>query len=295
MVLGCWVFQLRKECSPMLLFKGGVRGAVYFFIGGWMFFLGILVGRGTSPVTFDTKPFHERLETILQHGKTDGPEEKMDLQFYDALNRPVRQEVSGKKNNPNEIIPKKEAGPLLTRSLVAQVIPVKTSMKTATLNKRALSVPGRLETGGKASGTAKATKGKIQDPKVRAQQEVVVKDKKAVSEDILRKVPRKKVTGKKIPKGEKSSVKIKESPVEKDVVKGVYTIQVAAYNAFADAVTRMALLEKKGFASYRALGKNGGVTWYRVRVGSFTTRDAASRYLGKLKEAKIDGMIIKKE
>ena len=284
MVLGCWVFQLRKECSPMLLFKGGVRGAVYLFIGGWMFFLGILVGRGTSPVTFDTKPFHERLETILQLGKTDDPEEKMDLQFYDALNRPVRQEVSGKKNNPNEIIPKKEAGPLLTRSLVAQVIPVKTSMKTATLNKRVLSVPGRLGKGGKT-----------QDPKVRVQQEVVVKDKKAVSEDILRKVPRKKVTGKKIPKGDDSSVKIKESPVEKDVVKGVYTIQVAAYNAFTDAVTRMALLEKKGFTSYRALGKKGGVTWYRVRIGSFATRDTASRYLAKLKEAKIDGMIIKKE
>jgi len=223
----------------MLLLKGGIRGAVYLFIGGWLFFLGILVGRGASPVTFDTKPFHERLETILQPlGKTDGPEEKMDLQFYDALNRPVRQEVSGKKNNPNEIIPKKEAGPLLTQPLVAQVIPVKTSMKTAT---------------------------------------------------------RKKVTGKKIPKGDDSLVKIKKSPVEKAVVKGGYTIQVAAYNAFADAVTRMALLEKKGFASYRVLGKNGGVTWYRVRVGSFTTKDAASRYFEKLKEAKIDGMIIKKE
>ena len=260
----------------MLLLKGGIRGAVYLFIGGWLFFLGILVGRGASPVTFDTQPFHERLETILQPlGKTDGPEEKMDLQFYDALNRPVRQEVSGEKNNPNEIIPKKEAGPLLTQPPVAQVIPVKTSMKTATLNKRALS--------------------KTQDSKVRVQREVVARNKEAVSEDILRKVSRKKVTGKKIPKGDDSSVKIKESQVEKAVVKGGYTIQVAAYNAFSDAVTRMALLEKKGFASYRVLGKNGGVTWYRVRVGSFTTKDAASRYFEKLKEAKIDGMIIKKE
>ena len=39
-----------------------------------MFFLGILVGRGTSPVTFDTKSFNTRLEAIVQsYGKTDAP------------------------------------------------------------------------------------------------------------------------------------------------------------------------------------------------------------------------------
>lgn len=264
MVLGYWVFPLRKECSPMVSFKGGIRGAVCLFIGGWMFFLGILVGRGTSPVTFDTKPFHERLETILQkRGTTDGPAENMDLQFYDALNRPVRQEVSGKKNNPNEIIPKKEAGFLLTQPPVAQVLPVKTSMKTATLNKRDPSTPRSIEKGAKAPETSKITKDKTPEPKVRIEQEIVVK--------------------------------AKESPVQKDVSKEMYTIQIAAYNAFTDAVTHMALLEKKGFASYRVVGKKEGVTWYRVRVGSFATWDMASRYLEKLKEAEIDGMILKKE
>jgi len=280
----------------MLSFKGGVRGAVYLFIGGWMFFLGILVGRGTSPVTFDTKPFHERLEIILQQlGKTDAPEEKMDLQFYDALNRPVRQEVSGKKNNPNEILPKNEAEPLLTPPPVAQVIPVKTSMKTATLNKHALSTPIILDKGDKAPETAKTTRDKTPDTKVRIEKEVVSKDKEAVSEEILGNLPRKKVTDKIIPKGDDSSVKAKESPVEKDVAQNVYTIQIAAYKDFTDAVTHMAVLEKKGFASYRVRGKKEGVTWYRVRMGSFATWDTASRYLEKLKEAKIDGMIIKKE
>jgi cell division protein FtsN len=264
----------------MLSFNGILRGAVYFFVGGWMFFLGILVGRGTSPVTFDTQTFHTRLETIVQKlGKTDDPEEKMDLQFYDALNRPVRQEVVGKKNNPNEIIPKKETGPLLKKALVVKAIPVKTSMKTATLNK---NTPRRFDKGAKASsktgGTFKPAKDKI-PAKVRIEPEKL----------------RKKVTDKKKPKGDAPLVKPKTPSVKKAVVPGVYTIQIAAYKAFTDAVTQMSFLEKKGIASYRVLGKKEGVTWYRVRVGSFATRDAASRYLEKLKKAKIDGMIIKKE
>ncbi|MBA3009432.1 MAG: SPOR domain-containing protein [Desulfobacula sp.] len=75
----------------------------------------------------------------------------------------------------------------------------------------------------------------------------------------------------------------------------MYTIQVASYKSFTDAVTHMAILEKKGISSYRALGKKDGITWYRVRVGSFETREAAIVYAEKLKQVKIDGLIVKKE
>ncbi|MBU3950975.1 MAG: hypothetical protein KJ658_02465, partial [Proteobacteria bacterium] len=93
----------------MLSFKGILKNAIYVFIAGWMFFLGILVGRGSAPVTFETDRFQKRLaEIVLAFGKAESPEEKVELQFYDALNSPVQQEVVGKKNDPHEISPKKE-------------------------------------------------------------------------------------------------------------------------------------------------------------------------------------------
>ncbi len=213
-----------------------------------MFFLGILVGRGTSPVTFDTKSFQNRLEAIVQaYGKTDAPEKKMDLQFYDALNRPVRQEVTGKKNTPNEIIPKKEEGHLVIQVPIVGV-PVKTSRKTATLNKAALDKTQLKDKGSQTPAKDKAPRKEIQ-----------VKREKQIPATLE------------------------------------YTIQVAAYKSAVDAISQMAVLEKKGFASYRTLGKKEGVIWYRVRVGSFATRKAAARYIEKLKHAKIDAMIIKRE
>ncbi|MCK5836987.1 MAG: hypothetical protein KAH09_06940 [Desulfobacula sp.] len=48
----------------MISFKRILKYLIYTFIAGWMFLLGIMVGRGTSPVTFDTQKFQKRLEAI---------------------------------------------------------------------------------------------------------------------------------------------------------------------------------------------------------------------------------------
>jgi cell division protein FtsN len=228
-------------------FKGILRYAVYGIIGGWMFFLGILVGRGTSPVTFDTKKFHDRLEAIVQnYEKREDLEEKIDLQFYDVLNKPALQEGTDKINT--EILPKKETGLQEPQVPIIEKIPVKTSLKTNTLNKAALDKVQSSE------------KGK---PPLR--------DNKSMAETRV--------------KPEKSM----------PAVQGAYTIQVAAFKSAADAVTQMARLEKKGFTAYQTLGKKGGVTWYRVRVGSFETRAEAAQYIEKLNRAKVEAMIVKKE
>ncbi len=203
-----------------------------------MFVLGIMVGRGSSPVTFDTISFQERLQTIAREfGNSSEPGEKMDLQFYDALNKPALQEVKGRKNIQNEIIPKKEPSYTLAKheeikEPETSLIPLKTSRKAATLNRAALNKT--LKKGG-------------------------------------------------------------ESPAGKKVPAGVYTIQIAAYKSFSDAVTHMAILERKGFSSYRTMGKKDGVNWYRVRIGSFATHEKAKQFIEKLKQARINGMIIKQE
>ena len=94
-----------------------------------------------------------------------------------------------------------------------------------------------------------------------------------------------------------SSKKSKPSEhlADNKALKGNYTIQIAAYKNFNDAVRQMVILKKKGFSSYRVKGQKDGVTWYRVRTGFFATRDEAKKIKEKLKKAKINSMIIKRD
>ncbi len=208
----------------MISFKRILKYLIYLFIAGWMFLLGIMVGRGSSPVTFDTQKFQKRLEVIAnEFGEKKGVRKKIDLKFYDVLDSPVPEERVPPKNKPLEIIPKRETITILGE------IPIKTSKKRQTFKKEA------------------------------------------------------------------NKAKPPEQLTEKTVLKGKYTIQIAAYKEFKDAVTQMTILEKKGFSSYRIKGQKESVTWYRVRTGSFATYDEAKKMKEKLKKAKINSIIIKKE
>ena len=146
-------------------------------------------------------------------------------------------------------------------------------------------------------------------PKNKPLEIIPKKETITIAGEIPVKTSRKKQTFKKKPN--KAKIRIKElKPVktktrppeqlpdkliDKKVSKGKYTIQIAAYKEFKDAVTQMTILEKKGFSSYRVRGQKEGVTWYRIRTGSFATYDEAKKIKEKLKKAKINSMIIKKE
>jgi cell division septation protein DedD len=67
---------------------------VVFIISAWMFALGVMVGRGTAPVSFDTERLKRTLESLqgsqqaARSGPRPGPTEmknKTDLGFYEAL------------------------------------------------------------------------------------------------------------------------------------------------------------------------------------------------------------------
>jgi cell division protein FtsN len=238
------------------VFNGVLKYIVYCFIGGWLFLLGVMAGRGTAPVTFDTRGFQERLKTIVDdyvgpEAPVD-PDEKMALRYYDALSEEQGFEemvIPVPKEDPEEMpdsfgesetvvskTPADEAGVMDETG----DIPVKTGKKAATFN-RAVA---------------------------------------AKQMDTLQ------------PEGEP------ESSGEEFVSTGSpgsYTIQVAAFKSFRDAVTQMAELEKKGFTADRTTKELDGITWYRVRIGEFTSRDMAARYLDKLNQAGINGMIITRE
>lgn len=241
----------------MVSFKGMLKYLAYLFIGGWMFLLGIMVGRGTSPVTFDTQGFQKRLETIAREfNDQKGEPERIDLKFYDVLDHPVPEEGPATEAKPLEIIPKKEV------MAAPGGIPLKESRKRLTFNKQ-------------------GNRGLTEDNRPDA-------------------VTPKEITPKEIKPAESNAQWVAEkSPRAPEVpdakAAGEYTIQIAAYKAFKDAVTQMAILEKKGFASYRVKGQKDGVTWYRVRTGSFATYEAAKQFKEKLNKANIKALIIKED
>ena len=205
-----------------------------------MFFLGIIVGRGNSPVQFDTQKFQKRLETIAHDfGAQKKIPDKIDLKFYDVLDRPeLEEDASNNKSKAKgeivEILPKKEVD---TDSTL-----MKTSKKKETFKKGEIKIQGKNR------------------PEVKKN---------------LEKRDKKKIIPQKIPQGN-------------------YTVQIAAYKDFRDAVTQMAILEKKGISSYRVKGSKNGVTWYRVRSGSFANFDEATEFKKKLDKIKINSMIIKR-
>ncbi len=61
------------------------------------------------------------------------------------------------------------------------------------------------------------------------------------------------------------------------------------------AVDKISSLKAKGYKAYRALGKVQNDIWYRVRVGHFSNTEVARKYLRKLKQNNINGIIIKQD
>lgn len=74
---------------------------------------------------------------------------------------------------------------------------------------------------------------------------------------------------------------------------GAFTLQLSAFQTREEADRFAARLRDRGYAPYivaAEVPKKG--TWYRVRMGSFPSRDAASRYLADFKrETQLDAFV----
>ena len=74
---------------------------------------------------------------------------------------------------------------------------------------------------------------------------------------------------------------------------GAFTLQLSAFQTREEADRFAARLRDRGYAPYIVAAEvaNKG-TWYRVRMGSFPSRDAASRYLADFKrETQLDAFV----
>jgi cell division protein FtsN len=80
---------------------------------------------------------------------------------------------------------------------------------------------------------------------------------------------------------------VKEKP-------GTFTIQVSAFKTAPEAQSYVKLLSAKGFTAHiKPASVEGKGTWYRVRVGSFTSSAAAETYKDKLARENLPAWIVK--
>ena len=91
-----------------------------FIVCAWMFFIGVLVGRGTAPVKFDIAAIQKKLEAsredlrnkeqLRTQGKSGIVKDKTQLDFYEALRDNREDTHIGKQKSPG-IIGKKKIEP----------------------------------------------------------------------------------------------------------------------------------------------------------------------------------------
>lgn len=98
----------KKKSAPVQTRKGRALWiGLFFFACGWMFVLGILVGRGTAPVQFDIKKLHEELASLkaavikkerLRFKIDSGAAgHRTDMDFYEGLKKSERGAEQKKK------------------------------------------------------------------------------------------------------------------------------------------------------------------------------------------------------
>ena len=243
----------------IVLSRRKIAGWVFliFFLCGWMFILGILVGRGTAPVKFDIAALEKKLEASKEGDGGDqkkapapkGPvtvKDKTKLEFYEALKENKVDPDVPALQKPEAVKDKieKPAEKTVPQEPIKEAVPKAASEKSA------------------------AQKAGTQKPEPAASSQI--------------KKPAKK-------KGKVPAV----TPT--NAAGPVYTIQAASVKDPKDADGLVQKLKKSGYPAYRAIGKIPGKgIWFRVRIGEYKRKSEALSVMDKLKKEGLKPILVMK-
>jgi len=245
----------KKESPPSPPRKGlAVWIGLTLFACGWMFVLGILVGRETVPVKFDMEKLQNELAALKE-----------------AV---VKKELDQYKIASSDDIDKTKMGFYETLKKTGSDDDLKVDIPT--LENKPLA---EQETG---SGTEKTSVSK----EIESEKRNVTPPPKAASKTKKTDPPKKLAP----PQKKKTANLNKKAEGHKN-----FTIQIASLKDSAAADKMVAKLKKKGYPAYRSIGKipDKGI-WYRVRVGYFKDRAEARGTVKRLKNEKIEGIIVQR-
>ncbi len=235
-----------------------LRVAGILLLAVWMFVLGVLVGRGTAPVRFDIQKLQKELATLKAA----------------ALKReqPPQESLADGTQAPGGIDPTDlefyEDLRASRSRLNFKPAPVK---KTPHKSTAPVAAPARKP----FSGTTA--------------------DRKATAEKAVQHTPKtaKRMTTKK-PAATHKAAKEGPSPAAKaSHPRQQLTIQVASVKNPQLAERMVRDLKRKGYPAYTRIGKVPGKgIWYRVRVGRFSSRQAAVGMQARLRRDKWKAVIV---
>ena len=150
---------------------GRLKYLALFLLCGWMFFIGLLVGRGTAPVSFDTETFQKRLGLMAKkHQAVQTLWEKPELEFYKVLKGSGRG-ADTLLASLDEIMPeeKDRSGTNGLENVSSQGVPIIRSRKAMTFKADRVARYKNTRSGffENASSTEKAAKAQTEDSEIK--------------------------------------------------------------------------------------------------------------------------------
>jgi cell division septation protein DedD len=233
------IFQLSRK-------QFFVWAGLTFFAMSWMFVIGILVGRGLSPVRFDVPKLKEDIVTLkdrvlpTEENRSDeekvSPSETPELEFYKALREEGEEQRGG--------------SPVVRRKAPVPRFPAADSVEE----------PPTLA----AQSPEQPTEPALQD-----------------------------ATAEEGPAERLAMIPLKRSVTKKLGDQGALTVQVAAFRKSEKAEELIAALRRKGYDAYQVSAELPGRGMYhRVRVGHYTDAQEARLAASRLKQEKLETIIL---
>lgn len=258
-----------KKNSFQVTRMGAVGWSVVVFCAmGWMFVLGVLVGRGSVPLPFQSASLEDELSALktaeLQNDMAlvDGPDQPVqttELGFYEALKKPPPKEIR-RVSAPTAVAKKPVTVPVARPAAKAQVAAAP-AQKAEPKPKPTAPLPKPAAPPPKPAPPPKAAA----EPK---------NNKPAATPSAPAPVP-----------AAQSAASTPQA--------GRFTVQVAAFRESSSADRLVVRLRAKGYPVYALRSDTpNGPALYRVRVGAFANRAAAEKVLKKLGNDQIKGMVV---
>ncbi len=246
----------KKKMSFLSIWKGFLKWSLAFLYSGWVFVLGILVGRETFPVKFDVEKLQKEL-TVLKESALNEEQKRFKIDQDSLHEKPLildfHTELKGIRVNP-----------------MKQKVPPERSEKekpdTPLSEKTALKVKTAL----------KKIKEKMPEKKASKKIREEIPEKRETPP--ARKSERVR-TAKPLWKTEPENIS-KEDKASKNI-----TIQVASFRKSEDADRVMKRMKRRGYPAYMSVAEVPGKgTFYRVRVGYFKNRAEAKGTRNRLRK-----------
>lgn len=283
-----------KKSAIQITRKGvAIWIGLIFFVMGWMFVLGIMVGRGTAPVPLRTYALEKELAALkagmlqkereqLDFQAKDSDTQSTELRFYEELKKP-----------PTKTEPRRPSPPSPT------TIPAKTSSVNPAAQKPSSRTAAATEPAATAqtqSAPARATPPPAPIIPVPAPVPAPAPAPAAApapTKPAPAPAPKPEPARVVQPAQQAAAAPAAARTATASVDRGRFTIQVAAFQEIRGAEQMVGTLRSKGYPAYQIqVTVPGKGEWYRVRVGAFESREAAEATLKKLGNDQVRGMVI---